>query len=286
MKAAENPLEKYYTIGEVSKICNISTKALRHYEQIGVIVPDFVSPETGYRYYTRATLLLVPIVKYYKQMGFKLEEMQSLVSGKSHYYMEHAFHKKMEELTEREQEIARCRISVSDWHDMLDEARVVKMNQISQPSTKYLPAVTYCFREQPFHYDYFESIINIDWEDYRQEMKAPITGPVILCFASYQEKMQGLSTTARVMQKPIYPYDEKLALISFPSRLVISAYHIGNLNSVDQTYEKLVAWAKENKYQCSGESYERYLVDYWTTQNCDEFITEVILPVDCNGARK
>lgn len=39
---------KLYSIGEVSKLCNISTKALRFYDKIGVIAPDEVG-ENGYR---------------------------------------------------------------------------------------------------------------------------------------------------------------------------------------------------------------------------------------------
>ena len=76
--------EKLYSIGEVSKICNISKKALRFYDQIGIISPDVICKENGYRYYNRETLLTVPIVKYYKQMGFKLEEMQDLVEGNTY----------------------------------------------------------------------------------------------------------------------------------------------------------------------------------------------------------
>ena len=38
--------------------------------------------ENGYRYYTLDTILRIPILKYYKQMGFRLEEMQGLVKGR------------------------------------------------------------------------------------------------------------------------------------------------------------------------------------------------------------
>lgn len=45
--------EKYYSIGEVSSICNISKKALRFYDKIGIILPDKVSEETNYRFYSK-----------------------------------------------------------------------------------------------------------------------------------------------------------------------------------------------------------------------------------------
>ena len=32
-------------------------------------------------------------------------------------------------------------------------------------------------------------------------------------------------------------------------------------------------------YRCGPECYERYVVDYWTTREPAEFVTEVIVPV-------
>ena len=38
-------------------------------------------------------------------------------------------------------------------------------------------------------------------------------------------------------------------------------------------------WAGKRGYQCGPECYERYVVDYWTTREPAEFVTEVIVPV-------
>jgi DNA-binding transcriptional MerR regulator len=40
------------SIGEFSKISKVSTKTLRYYAEIGLILPDKINPETGYRYYS------------------------------------------------------------------------------------------------------------------------------------------------------------------------------------------------------------------------------------------
>ncbi|MBW2186274.1 MAG: MerR family transcriptional regulator [Deltaproteobacteria bacterium] len=70
-----------YSIGEVSKNCNISTKALRYYDKLGLIKSkrDDIN---NYRYYSKEALLAVPVIKYYKQMGFTLEEMKYFIEGK------------------------------------------------------------------------------------------------------------------------------------------------------------------------------------------------------------
>ena len=76
--------EQLYTIGEVSKLCNVSAKALRFYDKIGMIAPDKIS-ESGYRYYSLDTILSIPIVKYYKQMGFR--PMSSIHYEPNAYYI-------------------------------------------------------------------------------------------------------------------------------------------------------------------------------------------------------
>ena len=46
-----------YTIGEFSKICQVSVKTLHHYDRIGLLTPFRVDSFTGYRYYTRIPTL-------------------------------------------------------------------------------------------------------------------------------------------------------------------------------------------------------------------------------------
>ena len=40
------------SIGEFSNICKVSAKTLRYYAEIGLIIPDEINPENGYRYYS------------------------------------------------------------------------------------------------------------------------------------------------------------------------------------------------------------------------------------------
>ena len=46
-KKTETEDEKLYSIGEVSSICNISKKALRFYDKIHIISPDYISEENN-----------------------------------------------------------------------------------------------------------------------------------------------------------------------------------------------------------------------------------------------
>lgn len=45
-----------YKIGELSKLCNMSVKALRYYDSEKLLVPDRIDKFTGYRYYSASKL--------------------------------------------------------------------------------------------------------------------------------------------------------------------------------------------------------------------------------------
>ena len=44
--------KKLFQIGDVAKMFHISVGSLRHYEQAGLLKPEYTDPETGYRYYS------------------------------------------------------------------------------------------------------------------------------------------------------------------------------------------------------------------------------------------
>lgn len=63
----------------------------------------------------------------------------------------------------------------------------------------------------------------------------------------------------------------------------MSAYHLGRLSEIQETYERAIAWAKEHGLSLLGSSYERYVIDIYTSDNQDEYITEILLPVECDN---
>lgn len=42
-------------------------------------------------------------------------------------------------------------------------------------------------------------------------------------------------------------------------------------------------WADENDYTLDEGCFERYVVDYWSTTNIDDFVTEILVPLQKNS---
>lgn len=107
--------EKLYTIGEVSKLMDISIKALRYYDKINLFKPAYVDPETNYRYYEDSQIYLLNLIKSLKYIGTPLEEIKNVYQLKADDFLaflteqEKRVRDKIDSLLEIEQIIANAK---------------------------------------------------------------------------------------------------------------------------------------------------------------------------------
>ncbi|WP_416904871.1 MerR family transcriptional regulator [Micromonospora echinospora] len=66
-------------IGEAAERVALSIRTIRHYEEVGLIVPSARS-EGGFRLYTEADLDRLAVVRRMKPLGFTLDEMRDLLA--------------------------------------------------------------------------------------------------------------------------------------------------------------------------------------------------------------
>lgn len=273
--------KQQYSIGELSRLCNISKKALRFYDKIGLI-SSLRHDNNNYRMYTHDDLLLVPVLKYYKQMGFRLDEMRTFISGcQGHVYsaLRTAFEHKLDELHKAQTELNRCEKSVRDWHSLMREAELVIADGAREVSVKYVESARLLFQDQSFESDLKSAIINLDFMNHVEKTGNAITGPVYIQFSSLRDRMEGKSQRIRVMQRVIEPCGEG-ERVDFGGCLMASCYHIGAHENVRKTYEKCLEWLESHGYTPGEDCCERYVSDYWTTSNSDVHVTELLIRVN------
>ncbi|MCW7753341.1 MerR family transcriptional regulator [Desulfobotulus sp. H1] len=272
-----------YSIGEVSTLCNVSKKALRYYDKIGLINSQR-DESNNYRYYTQKSLLAVPVIKYYKQMGFKLDEMRDFIEGNAfniYKAIQHSFRSKITELKHHQEEIRRQYLSVTDWYDLIIEAEMVIDNNIQEVAIKFVESSDCLFQIQAFDNNIEASIINIEFTNYVENVNNEITGPVIINFSSVRDRMQDKPQPIRILQRTLMECKEHEKM-TFGGHMMLSCYHIGSHETVGETYEKMLRWAKNHSYVLSEDSFERYVTDYWTTRNSSQFVTEIMMGVSRN----
>lgn len=70
-----------FTIGEFGRLGGVSVRTLRHYDEIGLLRPASVDPDTGYRGYLPAQLGQLNRIMALKELGLSLTQTRRLLDG-------------------------------------------------------------------------------------------------------------------------------------------------------------------------------------------------------------
>jgi DNA-binding transcriptional MerR regulator len=67
------------SIGEFSRVTQLTVKALRLYHEKGILIPDKIDYDSKYRYYRSSAVEKARVIKRLKDMGFSLTEIKEIV---------------------------------------------------------------------------------------------------------------------------------------------------------------------------------------------------------------
>ncbi|MEV8310965.1 MerR family transcriptional regulator [Streptomyces flavidovirens] len=70
--------ERQMQIGEVAERTGLSLRTIRHYEEVGLVIPSARS-KGGFRLYTDADVERLMVIRRMKPLDFSLEEMRDLL---------------------------------------------------------------------------------------------------------------------------------------------------------------------------------------------------------------
>ena len=70
-----------FKIGDFSKIARVSGRLLRYYDNIGLLSPRRIDPQTGYRYYSAEQLGRLNRILALKELGLSLEQIGKFLDG-------------------------------------------------------------------------------------------------------------------------------------------------------------------------------------------------------------
>lgn len=69
------------TVSETAKLSGVSVRTLHYYDQIGLLKPDAVDEQNGYRYYGETALKQLQQILFYRELDFSLKEIAALLSS-------------------------------------------------------------------------------------------------------------------------------------------------------------------------------------------------------------
>ena len=72
-------MKQYLSIGEVAKTRGVNVQSLRYYEKLGILVPAYINPESGYRYYSLEQIMILDTILLCVELGIPLKQLKNYV---------------------------------------------------------------------------------------------------------------------------------------------------------------------------------------------------------------
>lgn len=151
-----------FSIGEVSKLFHISVSSLRHYENVGLLHPEYTSPDTGYRYYGTKQFEVLNTIRYLRALDMPLAEIEDFLKNKDISNIEEKLMQQKKIVLEKQQELKRIEQKINHSQDM--EAPIRKL--VSHRQMQIVGFPNNCFAKIRSFMVSFNSIINMVAKSY------------------------------------------------------------------------------------------------------------------------
>ena len=74
--------EQLFSIGEVARLFHMSVSSLRHYESLGLLSPEYINPDSGYRYYSTRQFEVLNTLRYLRALDMLLPEIADFLQNR------------------------------------------------------------------------------------------------------------------------------------------------------------------------------------------------------------
>jgi DNA-binding transcriptional MerR regulator len=141
------------SIGEMAKINNVSTQALRLYDKIGLLSPEYTNNDTGYRYYSIKQSAKLDMIQYMKALGMSLNEIKEQLDKQDIEIVKELLQKHRENIENQMKELARAKDAVE--RSISNYNRYKLSPKDGFVITEYIPKRRiYCYDSGINFYDY------------------------------------------------------------------------------------------------------------------------------------
>lgn len=275
--------EDLLSISEMAKLRKVTTETLRHYDRIGLFKPVYIDPDSGYRYYSISQYEKLGTIKELRQLGMGLEEIKEYFNNRNvHQSMEilKTYHDKLVKEIQQKKALEKIISEKISFMDQIkDMPKAGKIFEVDLPERYVLmdgnmeldrQKVNYRLTHLEGHMDEMAPVlasnrIGVCSDENLGGMKGKLElgdrfaiTPFILCDKKYKK-----SKHFRVLQAGHY----------------VCAYYNGLWGVYTEIYEKVVEYLEKSCLKQNGNFYQIYQIDVTLTDNFDETLIELQVPV-------
>ncbi len=269
--------ETLYRIGEVARLFRLSLGTLRHYEEMGILTPARVDPDSGYRYYSAQQFECLNTIRYLRMLDFSLEQIADFLQNRDTEKMTQMLRAQKRIAHQKYLEWMRIEKKIGRRLDRLEEAKAPGLGEIVR---RALPKCRMIRIESDLSlHSYLDLEGAIRELEREQESASVFLGKVGVGIAR-----------ERLERGDFIHYDTAFLLLdpedtvrgefeTLPETPCVSLRFPGSHPEAPAFYEKLLKYIRKNHLSVAGFSREITLIDDGLTRHTEEFVTEIQIPV-------
>ncbi|WP_165423617.1 MerR family transcriptional regulator [Ktedonosporobacter rubrisoli] len=269
-------------IRDFARLAEVSMTTLRYYDEIGLLKPIRVDPETGYRYYTMDQLPHLHRILAFKELGLELTQIAELLNeGVSPEALQGMLRLRQAEVQQRIQAEQEQLVRIEARLRSLEQGGGLPAYEVVLKAVRPITAVSLGLTATDLAYQ-------AHWADALDAMlkRCGIT-PVdhmLIIHGEYGD--DGMPTSVEALA-PVDERDADTLVTNSEGRLrrcilpavphVASTLHYGHPARVFSAYRALGTWMESNGYTIVG---PRRKIRLRRGDNLDEALTEIQFPVE------
>lgn len=256
-------MKEYYTVGEISKIFDVSIDTFRYYSRIGLIVPRHVG-NNNYRYYSIEQFESISTVLFLRSIGTPIDKIIELLHHEDITQLQDELLKQEQLLQDKINQLQQLKSTVEVFNTM---SQSFNHNDIT---VDYLPKLW--LLAQKFHTSEIELNPNQVAQAYESIKSSWIVTANII----------STLTISSLLNRDYHTYSRYGLISEFPCHsespyltILKEGYYVcantkiyqPNHSDVDVVYDKMLDYIEDNNFIITGEAFERNVLDMYTNND-------------------
>src|SRR5215471_7111313 len=261
-------------IGDFSSLSQVSIKALRFYDEVGLLKPTFVDGATGYRYYSPNLLTRLNRILAFKDLGFSLDEITLLLrEDLTPDAVREALHNKRKDLSGRIA-IEQARLArVDSLLAQIKRAGRVPSYEITlrQLAPQWVASIRDCLSS-------YDDASELFTELKRYLKRHNANGREAARWHVCAGKGKQIDCEAMVLLGRPIPKSKRIDVYELPAGANACVIHDGSDETLTEAYGAAHSWIKSNGYRIDGPPCELYWQGGVAQSNVSG-VTEIRYPI-------
>lgn len=270
-------MKDYYKIGEISKIYGIGRDSLMYYEDIGILKP--FRDKNGYRMYKLSDIWRLNLIKELRSLNFPMKKIKEYLDDRNIESTKEILNKEIILIDEKIEELLSYKQNIMKRLDTInDELRNLKLYEIDLVyinKRKDLELNANITKDEEF--DFLIQKLQKDYEN-----RFTILGNNNIGSSFCLDKIkQGIYNEF----KSVFCFledEEEIYNIIFNEGYYLTLTYKGKYKNNKHYINKMFKYIEEKGYKIISDPIEIYKIDIHETEDINEFITEIQIPVDIN----